>query len=221
MTFDRVTQADLPALAFLWQEAFLENAEKLVPWLLQTGTGFCCREEQTLCAMAFALPYAVASEGAILDGRYLYGVATRKTHRGRGIATRLLEHVERELAAEGADGLLLVPADDGLRRFYRERGFRDWSVRFPRSAEGETPCDAAEYLRLREAHLAGTPHIFPPEEVIGRCRFFKSDAGCRAELFGKTAESLPQEPGGTPYAMAKPLTAQFPRWGFFSFAMDE
>ena len=221
MTFDRVTQADLPALAFLWQEAFLENAEKLVPWLLQIGTGFCCREEQTLCAMAFALPYAVAAEGAILDGRYLYGVATKKTHRGQGIATRLLEQIERELTAEGADGLLLVPADDGLRRFYKERGFRDWSVRFPRSAEEETPCDAAEYLRLRETYLAGTPHVFPPEELPGRCRFFKSDDGCRAELFGKTAEALPIGKEERPYAMAKPLTKRFPERGFFSFAMDE
>ena len=220
MQFDFVRESDLSALAALWREAFCEDAETFIRLLLQTGEGFCCRDDGSACAMAFALPYAVTSEGKTLDGRYLYAVATAKAYRGQGIATRLLEHIERTLAAEGADGLLLVPASDDLRRFYAKRGFRDWSKISRFCAQPETPCGAEEYLRLRETYFAGTAHVAPPEKILERCRFFKSENGCRAELFGKTEEALPQDAGGTPYAMAKPLTERFPRWGFFSFAMD-
>ena len=220
MQFGKVCEKDVPALASLWREAFREDGEKLVPWLRQIGTGFCCKDGDALRAMAFALPYAVASEGNILDGRYLYGVATAAAYRRQGIASRLLEYAEQELAAEGADGLLLVPAGDELRRFYAKRGFRDWSVNSSYSVEGETPCGAEEYLRLREGFLACSAHIFPPEELMARCTFYKRKFGCRAVLFGKTAELLPVGEGDL-YAMAKPLTEKFPGRGFFSFAMDE
>lgn len=221
MRFDSALERDIPALAALWQEAFDENAGELIGLLLEMGQGFCCREGETITAMAFALPYAVASEGDILDGRYLYGVATAKAYRGQGIATELMKCAETELAKQGADGLLLMPANDTLRAFYKQRGFRNWSAAAEREKGEETPCGAEEYLRLREGYLADTAHIFPPKELIERCRFYKSENGCRAELFGKTAETLPARENGRPYAMAKPLTARFPEHGFFSFAMDE
>ena len=220
MDFGKVCETDVPALALLWREAFHEDGAKLILLLLQMGEGYCCRDCDTVCAMAFALPYAVESLGEILDGRYLYGVATAEAYRGQGIATRLLEYAERALAAEGADGLLLVPASEELRRFYKQRGFRNWGVISRCEAKDETPCDAAEYLRIREGCLSQIAHIFPPEELIAHCTFYKREFGCRAVLFGKTAELLPVGEGDL-YAMAKPLTEKFPGRGFFSFAMDE
>lgn len=220
MCFEKLCKKDIPALVSLWQEAFSEQAEELIALLLEIGEGFCCRDGERLAAMAFALPYAVAADGSVLDGRYLYGVATAEAYRGQGIATGLLRYAEEELKEKGADGLLLVPADDALRRFYERRGFRNWSTASVRVDAVWAPCEAEEYVRLRETYLAGTAHIFPPKALVERCRFYKSENGCRAELFGAVAETLPAGSDGRPYAMAKALNDCFPKHGVFSFAMD-
>lgn len=220
MRFEKISKQDISALAALWQEAFSEQAEELIALLLEIGDGFCCRDGERLAAMAFALPYAVAADGALLDGRYLYGVATAEAYRGQGIATELLRYAEEELEKQGADGLLLVPADEALRRFYEGRGFRDWSTSSERVGTVWVSCEAEEYIRLREKYLAGAAHILPPRELLMRCRFYKSENGCRAELFGAAAETLPAASDGRPYAMAKALSERFPKYGVFSFAMD-
>lgn len=54
---------------------------------------------------------------------YLYAVATASAHRGKGLFSMLLEDTKQVLAAEGYDGILLVPETEALSRMYEKFGF--------------------------------------------------------------------------------------------------
>ena len=56
-------------------------------------------------------------------GFYVYGVATGKEYRGKGISTKLLEYAKGFVDEKKADFLVLVPRNEGLFEFYVKRGF--------------------------------------------------------------------------------------------------
>lgn len=205
-------------------------------------------ERGVLCAMAYALPQTVRSGERELPAAYLYAVATKKEYRGQGIASRLLGEMENALRQEGVAGLLLVPANPGLFAFYEKLGLlpfshRRWTEIFAGDGMAEV-CAPEEYLALREGCLTDVPHNVPPAAVLNHLRLFRWPGGCGAaeqtegglvfrELLGDPAGAsaavkamgatvaralLPA--GDVPYAVAKPLTADFPKTGYFAFAME-
>lgn len=205
-------------------------------------------EDGALCAMAYALPQPVTDGKCRLPAAYLYAVATKKEYRGKGIASRLLQEMEQSLRDEGFAGLLLVPANPGLFSFYEKLGlvpfsFRGWVTVTAGAGEAET-CTPEEYLALREEFLQNTPHNVPPAAVLNHLELFRWQGGCGAaerteggtvfrELLGdpigasaaltamgaETARAM-LPAGDVPYAVAKALRLDFPKTGYFAFAME-
>ena len=56
---------------------------------------------------------------------YLYAVATHPAYRGRGLCHRLMESVHEILGARDYAGVILVPQEENLRKFYGGMGYRD------------------------------------------------------------------------------------------------
>ncbi len=114
---------DIPALRALWQQAFGDDDRFLDAFF---ATGFspdrcrCIRQGQEILAVLYWFD-------CTLDGEkwaYLYAVATRKEHRGKGLCSALMEDTHTYLAAQGYIGTALVPGEKALFVFYEKLGYR-------------------------------------------------------------------------------------------------
>ncbi len=89
---------------------------------------------------------------------YIYAVATHPEHRGKGLASRLLEDTHAHLKAEGYAGAVLKPAK-GLFPFYERLGYETCGYITRFSADAADPplplrqITADEYGRLRKSIL--------------------------------------------------------------------
>ena len=213
-------------------------------------TGWCSEEDGQLAAMAFSVPAQAVQGEKTWPVRYVYAVATAEAFRGRGAATGVMQALEQDAREQGAAALLLLPAEPGLFPFYDRMGFRVWSWASEVSVGALTGEDVRrltpeEYLRIRESYAPEETYIRPMPEVVSLCAaLYAWDGGCCAvedgafgplccELLGSSRglaaaaadygiARLPVTRcgGGYPYAMAKPLTVDFPESGRFSFGMD-
>ena len=60
---------------------------------------------------------------------YIYAVATDEEHRGRGIASRLIEEALAEIdASDDFDVVALIPSGAAAQRLYARHGFEDSAV---------------------------------------------------------------------------------------------
>lgn len=85
----------------------------------------CVGKSQTNTAGCYAEDCAYER----LRGLYLCGLATRPEYRGNGIMGRLIEKINIKAIDRGFDFTFLIPASDGLRKYYRDRGYVDASFR--------------------------------------------------------------------------------------------
>jgi predicted acetyltransferase len=89
---------------------------------------------------------------------YIYAVATHPEHRGKGLASRLLEETHDHLKAQGYAGCVLKPAE-GLFPYYARLGYvTSGFVRRFAAEAGSKPAQIrelspAEYSRLRREYL--------------------------------------------------------------------
>ena len=89
---------------------------------------------------------------------YIYAVATHPEHRGKGLASRLLEETHDHLKAQGYAGCVLKPAE-GLFPYYARLGYvTSGFVRRFAAETGSKPAQIrelspAEYSRLRREYL--------------------------------------------------------------------
>ena len=166
----------LPDLKALWHEAFGDDdayidlfyTHRFVP-------------EQTLVwaehgkplAMITLLPAHLNTRRGVLAARYIYGVATKQKHRGRGISTALLKHAA-DLARQSGELLMLVPSGEGLFAFYRERGFKPFfylsELIFPCTGDAQPqtlePVSPAGYKILRDLHLDAPGYVSWDERAV-------------------------------------------------------
>lgn len=112
---------------------------------------------------------------------YLYAVATLKSHRGKGLASQLLEEAHALLRRQGYAGVILVPAGEALFDFYRKHGYA------PVTTSSKFSCDAGaspvelreispeEYVRLLPGFLP-EGGVTPGETMLrflqGYCKFY-------------------------------------------------
>lgn len=103
-----------------------------------------------------------------LDGHrlaYVYGVATLKNHRGKGLATQLMKETHEILRNRGYSGVILVPEKESLFDFYRKLGFcaATTVAEFTCQPAGAPlplrQIDASEYAQLRNK-------LLPPGGVV-------------------------------------------------------
>lgn len=126
----------------LYFEAFGDDGEFTVS--LFNGFFDCChyiKEGETVAAMLFLLPCELVMGDTRLSARYLFAAATALSHRGKGCMTRLIE----KCLSESDEFIFLKPADEGLIKFYADRGFV--SVTAVRSHDGECRIEVGEKFR--------------------------------------------------------------------------
>ena len=148
----------------LWQEAF-DDPEAALDNFFATGYSqnrFHCILENNIPVSAL---YWFDCECAGEKLAYIYAVATLKTHRGKGLAHRLMAQTHEILKNQGYAGAILVPGETRLFDFYEKTGYR------PVTSVTEFVCqptgpalalrevDGAEYARLRKA-------LLPPGGVV-------------------------------------------------------
>lgn len=164
MTIELPTAGCLPELGQLWKEAFGDTDAFLDSFFATAFSPRRCR-----CALEDGQVAAVLYWfDCLWEGRkvaYLYGVATAKAYRGRGLCHALMEQTHWELAALDYAGAVLVPGEESLFRFYESMGYEvcgftaSLSCEAAQEAAGLRQVDAAEYARLRRK-------LLPPGGVV-------------------------------------------------------
>ena len=129
---------DYPALCELWLEAFGEGEES-AKFVFENFCNYqqiyVLEENRTVICMACAVPCSLLGK----KGIYLYGVATKKSHRGKGLMSALLEYVEQEEKQKGAEFSVLIPQSPDLFAFYRRFGYETRFYRHAFSAQLSAP----------------------------------------------------------------------------------
>ena len=124
MKIDYPTQEQTEELRSLWQEAFGDEDAFLDLFYTHGFSPDRCRCVTVGGQLAGALYWFDCS----FQGRpiaYLYGVATAKAFRGKGICSALMENTHNHLNYLGYGGIVLVPAEEGLFRMYENLGYEE------------------------------------------------------------------------------------------------
>lgn len=130
----------------LWAEAFGDSPEYIEFYRkhkLPSAEMLVIRENGRIISMASFWPAALKLSGKdntekiSQDVMYVYGVATAKEFRGRGLARQIISFAAYKYQLP----LILVPADEQLREYYRSQGFEDWFSGADYSAKAGTEAD--------------------------------------------------------------------------------
>ena len=222
--------SDLPAVKTLWQAIFGDTPESVEAFFRAFPK---CRavvaeaEDGTLVSMVNVLTQTLAYPGGTLPVAYLYAIGTREDYRGRRLGQTLTGYAEALLARLGYALTALTPAAPSLFRYYAQQGYIPAFFRSRTAFSGGREVDAAAYLERREAILEKVPHIrydaatLAYVQAVYGLRFYETDTGIAAAGDSYTGEVLPEDLGGTPFAMAKWLCTPRPMEpGYLGFAME-
>lgn len=147
-----------PQLRRLWQEAFGDPDAFLNLFFAYGYSSRRCRcawEGEQLLAALYWFEVTVAQQ----KQAYLYGVATAKASRGKGICRSLMADAHVHLREQGYTGAMLVPDGQRLAEMYGRMGYSWFGglERLSRETAGERCCvrrvDAEEYRVLRRRYL--------------------------------------------------------------------
>lgn len=154
----------------LWKDTFHDTDEyiKLVfdnyfnPELVEYKV-----EDGEVVAAMLGVPYYFSmksdkvdnQENGKLKGLYLCGLATKPACRKRGLMSEMIERINQRAYQLDFDFLFLIPANDGLKKYYFDRGFVE---AFYRLKENYLPCHNFEneyYQRLMKSEDIGITDI--------------------------------------------------------------
>lgn len=123
MTIEYPSQKHLPSLRSLWKEAFGDGDTYLNRFF---GTAYSPDRARCVTDADGEVTAALYWFDATLDGEkiaYLYAIATRRSHRGRGLCQSLMHDTHAILRARGYVAALLVPSEPSLFDFYARVGY--------------------------------------------------------------------------------------------------
>ncbi len=107
----------------LWQEAFGDSKETVDAFF---ATGFsqdrCHYIVENNVPVSALYWFNCELSGCKLA--YIYAIATLKSHRGKGLARRLMEEAHQILKEQGYAGAILVPGERELFSYYEKLGYR-------------------------------------------------------------------------------------------------
>lgn len=221
--------ADIPAMGALWRQVFGDSEEVTDAFyrafprcraaMAENGAG-------EIISVVHTLPQTLVFPGGTLPVAYLYAIATRKDCRGQGVASALVRFTEALLERLGYAIAVLTPAEPSLFAFYAKLGYVPAFTRSRTPFPGGTEISAEEYRRRRE-ELLDLPHIaygldtFRYLETAYGVKFYETATGVAAAGENYTAEVLPEDLGGKPFAMAKWLSKPRPLpQGYLGFALE-
>ncbi len=84
--------------------------------------------DERVVSMLFALPFTFFCGEREVSAAYIYAVSTVPACRGRGYMKLLLQRVEALLRESGVALVFLLPASEGLRRYYAALGYENCSA---------------------------------------------------------------------------------------------
>lgn len=203
-------QSHREGIISLWSETFGDSREAVEGFFAAFPhcISYVAVENGQVVAMAHALPQLLSPD---TKAAYLYAVATDKNHRGRGLCRTLMAFAETDLKARGFGACVLTPGEPSLFRFYENLGYQTEFFRHRTAFEGGSPISLQEYARRRET-LVTVPHMVYDEATLTYAQqlygltFYETPTGIAAAGAAYTAEVLPEDMGGEPFAMVKWLT---------------
>ena len=158
MIIKKPSKKDISPLKALWKEAFADEDDFIEDFFRK---GFS--PDRSLCIFENSEPISVVywfdCEYSARKTAYVYGVATRKSHRGKGLGTTLMKSVHEALKSCGYCGVILVPEKPDLFDFYKRLGYTDCAYVkeeiFKASSKKEEikAVSADEYFTERQKHL--------------------------------------------------------------------
>lgn len=158
MIIKNPTPDHVDALRRLWKEAFRDEDAYLNLFFETAYSPLRCRcvfDGDTPVAAVYWLDCTCRGKKLA----YLYAVATKETHRGRGLCRQLLTDTHRHLYALGYRGTVLVPGRESLFKMYESMGYnafgpmREFVCAPGGSVAAIHRVTAEEYARLRRQML--------------------------------------------------------------------
>lgn len=165
MVIDRPAPGAERQLLPLWKEIFGDYDGF---WELFLRTGYspdrcrCITEEGITAALCWFDCFCHRQKWA-----YVYAVMTNPAHRGQGLCRILMKDTHEHLQKLGYAGVLLVPAEEGLRKMYRKMGYETCTC------VSEFSCAAGEEAAALRA--------LSPEEYAGLRRQYLPEGGVMQE----------------------------------------
>lgn len=111
----------------LWHNTFgdsEEYIEKFFSLYFKKGNFFHIEENGKLLSMLFATHHRLKVNEEIIPIAYIGSICTQEEHRGKQLATQLMQNAEKELKNLGKQGYILIAAHEGLVPFYEKRGYQ-------------------------------------------------------------------------------------------------
>ena len=207
-------KSDIFPIASLWGEAFGDSREAVEEFFqtFPNCISYVAEENGQILSMVHGLPQLLSPD---TKAAYIYAVATAKAHRGRGLCRNLMEFAEKDLKSRGFDAGVLTPGEESLFDFYEKIGYETAFFRHRTPFSGGRPIDLTDYLRRRET-LVPTAHMVYDKTTLAYAQklygltFYETETGIAAAGEAYTAEVLPEDLGGEPFAMVKWLTQPQP-----------
>ena len=202
--FRPATKSDLSGIIALWQEAFGDSPEAVSYFFksFPDCISYVVEEDGAVVSMVHALPQILSPD---TPAAYVYAVATRRSHRGKGLCRDLMAFAEGDLLSRGFVCCVLAPAELGLFDYYEGLGYKMTFTRRRMKCPGGAPISLTEYLNRREALLTG-PHMVYDQTTLSYAAdvyglsFYETKTGIAAAGPRYTAEVLPEDTEGSRFA---------------------
>lgn len=219
---------DLPQLRQLWKACFGDTDSFLDLFFSAAYAperSLVVLQGNTLCGGAYWFDCSMENKRLA----YVYAVAISPARQGKGLGTALMDAIHTRLRALGYDGILLVPGDEGLRRYYERFGYRTCSFRQREVCLPPlSPVSPEQYAVLRRKLLPRNGVIQEGENLVflsALADFYRAGTAIAAlsKEDGSCLEVLGAAPAGSPapYAMGLSLTdSPLPEEVYFAFGFD-
>lgn len=225
--FRPAVNADLPGIRSLWQEAFGDSPEAVSYFFksFPDCISYVAEENGIVTSMVHALPQTLSPD---IPTAYVYAVATRRSHRGKGLCRELMLFAEGDLQRRGFACCVLAPAELGLFDYYQTMGYQIAFTRQRTMFPGGTPISLTDYLTRREGLLT-EPHMVCDRQLLTYAAdvygltFYETAAGIAAAGPHYTAEVLPEDLQGSRFACAMLKWLESPRKlppAYLGFALE-
>jgi ribosomal protein S18 acetylase RimI-like enzyme len=143
---------ELPQLARVWRDAWLDAHEAVVPeelTKLRTLESFEARLRAALKDTRAAGPVGAPTGFSVIKGDELYQLFVAREARGTGVAVALIDDAEARLAQRGVRTAWLACAigNDRAARFYEKRGWRraNTFTNYADTSDGPFPLEVWRY----------------------------------------------------------------------------
>lgn len=122
------TKENTEGLIRLWSDVFgdeREYIELLFPRDKSICDVFATFDGGKIISALYLLDCVLTFNGVPYTGKYLYAAATDESHRSKGIMSTLIKEACEFCIESGFDFISLVPANEGLYKYYAKFGFID------------------------------------------------------------------------------------------------